>query len=61
MTDFLDFYIQGQREKLMRNPERYIALLRSQNQLHCVWHVELQERIAALETENAQLRKETNV
>lgn len=61
MTDFLDFYVVSQREKLMRNPEHYIALLRRQNQLHCVWHVELQERIAALEAENAQLRKDTNV
>lgn len=61
MTDFLDFYVESQREKLMRNPEHYIALLRRQNQLHCVWHVELQARISALEAENAQLREGLNV
>jgi hypothetical protein len=42
-------YVEAHRAKLMENPERYIALLRKQNVLHCVWHVELQERIAALE------------
>jgi predicted nuclease with TOPRIM domain len=48
------------REKLMRNPENYVALLRRQNQLHCVWHLELQDKITALEAENAQLREELN-
>lgn len=43
--------------KLMEDPKRYVALLRRQNMLHCVWHVELQQRIAELEAENEQLRK----
>lgn len=44
----MDFYSEAYREKLMKDPERYIELLRRQNQLHCVWHVELQERYEAL-------------
>lgn len=43
-------YVKEHRDKLMANPERYIALLRRMNVLHSVWHVELQERIEFLET-----------
>jgi hypothetical protein len=34
------------REKLMRDPAKYAVLLRRQNALHSVWHLELQEKIA---------------
>lgn len=53
----MDFdYVQEHQEKLMKDPERYIALLRRQNVLHCVWHVELQQEIARLKSENSNLR-----
>lgn len=52
--DDLDRY----RDKLMEDPAHYVALLRRQNQLHCVWHIELQQRIEKLEAENFQLRAE---
>lgn len=42
-------YVEEHRAKLMADPERYVALLRQQNVLHCVWHLELQQRIAKLE------------
>jgi hypothetical protein len=50
-------YVQEHRDKLMADPERYIVLLRKMNVLHCVWHVELQQRIAELEAELELLRK----
>jgi len=51
-------YVEAHRAKLMANPERYIALLRKQNVLHCVWHVELQERIAFLEAALQRIKDE---
>ena len=45
----LHFYVEEHREKLMRHPEHYIESLRRMNELHSVWHGELQERIDRLE------------
>jgi hypothetical protein len=42
-------YVAAHHAKLMEDPERYVALLRRQNVLHCVWHLELQQRVAVLE------------
>lgn len=49
-------YVPAHQEKLMENPVAYIALLRKQNVLHCVWHLELQAEIAKLKAENRNLR-----
>lgn len=41
----------------MADPVRYITLLRKQNVLHCVWHLELQQKIAELEARIEELRR----
>lgn len=49
-------YVPAHQDRLMENPRAYIALLRKQNMLHCVWHLELQEEISRLRAENRNLR-----
>lgn len=51
-------YVKEHRDKLMANPERYIALLRKMNVLHCVWHTELQERIEFLEAALRRIKEQ---
>lgn len=42
-------YVESHRERLMRDPERYIELLRKMNVQHQIWHLELQTKLDARE------------